>query len=117
MAPHRGGECQVAEAGYEEEEAQDARDESRAPNQQAEREQPQAPENLIGKDSVIMQAKEEHHKGVALRFFEGYTNPEVAKLMGMSQIVVAVTVHRARKKLQQELIKGTTTGTTAKGVA
>jgi RNA polymerase sigma-70 factor (ECF subfamily) len=54
---------------------------------------------------------------VALRFFEGYTNPEVAKLMGMSQIVVAVTVHRARKKLQQELIKGTTTGTTAKGVA
>jgi len=43
---------------------------------------------------------------VALRFFEGYTNPEIAKLMGLSQIVVAVTVHRARKKLQQELIKG-----------
>ena len=55
---------------------------------------------------------------VALRFFEGYTNPEIAKLMGMSQIVVAVTVHRARKKLQQELIKGTTKGTTTlKGVA
>lgn len=53
---------------------------------------------------------------VALRFFEGYTNPEIAKLMGMSQIVVAVTVHRARKKLQQELIKGTTKGITAKGV-
>jgi RNA polymerase sigma-70 factor (ECF subfamily) len=43
---------------------------------------------------------------VALRFFEGYTNPEIAKLMGLSQIVVAVTVHRARKKLQQELKKG-----------
>jgi RNA polymerase sigma-70 factor, ECF subfamily len=43
---------------------------------------------------------------VALRFFEGYTNPEIAKLMGISQIVVAVTVHRARKKLQQELMKG-----------
>jgi RNA polymerase sigma-70 factor (ECF subfamily) len=43
---------------------------------------------------------------VALRFFEGYTNPEIAKLLGMSQIVVAVTVHRARKKLQQELTKG-----------
>ena len=53
---------------------------------------------------------------VALRFFEGYTNPEIAKLMGMSQIVVAVTVHRARKKLQQELIKGTTKGTASKGV-
>ena len=41
----------------------------------------------------------------ALRFFEGYTNPEVAKIMGLSQIVVAVTVHRTRKKLQEELKK------------
>jgi RNA polymerase sigma-70 factor (ECF subfamily) len=41
----------------------------------------------------------------ALRFFEGYSNPEIAKMMGLSQIVVAVTVHRTRKKLQQELIK------------
>ena len=40
---------------------------------------------------------------IALRFFEGYTNPEIAKIMGTSQIMVAVTVHRARKKLQQEL--------------
>ncbi len=43
---------------------------------------------------------------IALRFFEGYTNPEIAKMMGISQIMVAVTVHRARKKLQQELKKG-----------
>lgn len=42
----------------------------------------------------------------ALRFFEGYTNPEIAKLMGISQLVVAVTVHRTRKKLQNELQKG-----------
>jgi RNA polymerase sigma-70 factor (ECF subfamily) len=41
----------------------------------------------------------------ALRFFEGHTNPEVAKLMGISQIVVAVTLHRARKKLQQEITR------------
>jgi RNA polymerase sigma-70 factor, ECF subfamily len=41
----------------------------------------------------------------ALRFFEGYTNPEIAKMMGLSQIVVAVTVHRARKKLQDEIKK------------
>jgi RNA polymerase sigma-70 factor (ECF subfamily) len=41
----------------------------------------------------------------ALRFFEGYTNPEIAKLMGLSQIVVAVTVHRARRKLQDEIRK------------
>jgi RNA polymerase sigma-70 factor (ECF subfamily) len=39
----------------------------------------------------------------AMRFFEGYSNPEIAKLMGISQIVVAVTLHRARKKLQQEI--------------
>src|ERR1700722_10396519 len=43
---------------------------------------------------------------VALRFLEGYTNPEISKLMGISQIVVAVTVHRARKTLQKELTKG-----------
>jgi len=39
----------------------------------------------------------------ALRCFEGYTNPEIAKLMGLSQIVVAVTLHRTRKKLQKEM--------------
>jgi RNA polymerase sigma-70 factor (ECF subfamily) len=39
----------------------------------------------------------------AMRFFEGYTNPEIAKLMGLSQIVVAVTLHRTRKKLQKEM--------------
>ncbi len=39
----------------------------------------------------------------ALRFFEGLTNPEIARTMGLSQMVVAVTLHRTRKKLQQEL--------------
>ena len=37
----------------------------------------------------------------ALRFFEGYTNPEIAKLMGISQIVVAVTLHRARRSCKR----------------
>ena len=39
----------------------------------------------------------------ALRFLEGLTNPEVARVMGLSQIVVAVTLHRTRRKLQQIL--------------
>jgi len=39
----------------------------------------------------------------AMRFFEGYTNPEIAKLLGISQVVVAVTLHRARRKLQKEM--------------
>src|SRR5271169_5006480 len=42
----------------------------------------------------------------ALRFFEGHTNPEIAKLMGLSQIVVAVTIHRTRKKLEKEFKGG-----------
>lgn len=38
-----------------------------------------------------------------LRFFEGYSNPEIAKMLGMSQVLVAVTVHRARKQLQKQV--------------
>jgi RNA polymerase sigma-70 factor (ECF subfamily) len=39
----------------------------------------------------------------AMRFFEGYTNPEIAKLLGISQIVVAVTLHRTRNKLKKTM--------------
>jgi RNA polymerase sigma-70 factor (ECF subfamily) len=39
----------------------------------------------------------------ALRFFEGYSNPEIARLLGVSLVRVAVTVHRARRKLQKEI--------------
>jgi RNA polymerase sigma-70 factor (ECF subfamily) len=39
----------------------------------------------------------------ALRFFEGHSNPEIAKMLGVSTLVVAVTLHRARRKLQKEL--------------
>ena len=38
-----------------------------------------------------------------LRHFEGYKNPEIARMLGITQIGVAVTLHRARKKLQDEL--------------
>ena len=41
----------------------------------------------------------------ALRHFEGYRNPEIARMLGITQIGVAVTLHRARKKLQEELRK------------
>jgi RNA polymerase sigma-70 factor (ECF subfamily) len=40
---------------------------------------------------------------VALRFFEGYSNKEIAQMFGISQILVAVTLHRAKSKLQKEL--------------
>jgi RNA polymerase sigma-70 factor (ECF subfamily) len=39
----------------------------------------------------------------ALRFLEGYSNPEIARLLGVSQVRVAVTVHRARRQLQKEI--------------
>jgi RNA polymerase sigma-70 factor (ECF subfamily) len=40
-----------------------------------------------------------------LRYFEDRRNPEIAKMLGITQIGVAVTLHRARKKLQDELRK------------
>jgi RNA polymerase sigma-70 factor, ECF subfamily len=39
----------------------------------------------------------------ALRFFEGYANPEIARIVGMSQVHVAVLLYRTRKQLQKEI--------------
>jgi len=39
----------------------------------------------------------------ALRFFEGHSNPEIARMLGLSQVRVAVTVHRSRRRLQKEI--------------
>lgn len=39
----------------------------------------------------------------ALRYLEGFDNPSIAQLMGTSQAVVAVTLHRARSRLRKEL--------------
>ena len=39
----------------------------------------------------------------ALRYFEGFENAEVAKLMNTSEGTVAVTLHRTRARLQREI--------------
>lgn len=39
----------------------------------------------------------------ALRFIEGHSNPEIAEMYGVSNLVVAVTLHRARKQLQKDI--------------
>ena len=39
----------------------------------------------------------------ALRFLEGLSNPEIAQMLGISQIRVAVIVHRTRLQLRKEL--------------
>lgn len=38
-----------------------------------------------------------------LRFFEGHSNPEIAKLLGISQVHVAVILHRSRRQLQKDV--------------
>ena len=38
-----------------------------------------------------------------LRFFEGHSNAEIAKMLGISAVRVAVIVHRTRGKLQKEI--------------
>ncbi len=39
----------------------------------------------------------------ALRFFEERTNQEIAALLGISQVHVAVILHRTRRQLQKEI--------------
>jgi RNA polymerase sigma-70 factor, ECF subfamily len=40
----------------------------------------------------------------ALRFLEGLSNPQIAHLLGISQLRVAVIVHRTRLQLRKELL-------------
>jgi len=39
----------------------------------------------------------------ALRYFEGYKNQEIAKMLGISQVQVAVSLFRTRQQLQKEM--------------
>lgn len=39
----------------------------------------------------------------ALRYFEGYDNKRIAEVLGTSQLVVGVTLHRARTRLRKEI--------------
>ena len=39
----------------------------------------------------------------ALRYYEGYDNARIAEVLGTSQMVVAVTLHRARARLRKEI--------------
>lgn len=38
-----------------------------------------------------------------LRYFEGYDNKQIAEILGTSQLVVGVTLHRARTRLRKEI--------------
>jgi RNA polymerase sigma-70 factor, ECF subfamily len=39
----------------------------------------------------------------AFRFFEGFSNQQIGKILGISRVSVAVIVHRARQQLRREL--------------
>lgn len=52
---------------------------------------------------ALAQLKPRSAEIFTLRFLEGFSNPEIAKMLGMSQVLVAVTVHRTRQQLRKEL--------------
>ena len=39
----------------------------------------------------------------ALRFFEGLSNQQIARMLGVSRVLIAVTVYRARQQLRRDL--------------
>ena len=54
---------------------------------------------------AISQLPERSAEIFTLRFIEGLSNPEIARMLGISQVLVAVTVYRTRQQLRKELGK------------
>jgi RNA polymerase sigma-70 factor (ECF subfamily) len=52
---------------------------------------------------AMAQLKPRQAEIFALRFLEGLSNQQIGKALGMSQVLVAVTVHRTRQQLRKEL--------------
>ncbi|MBL8218886.1 MAG: sigma-70 family RNA polymerase sigma factor [Bryobacterales bacterium] len=44
-----------------------------------------------------------HAEMFVLRYFEGHSNGEIAQMMGISSLLVAVTLHRTRARLQKTI--------------
>jgi RNA polymerase sigma-70 factor, ECF subfamily len=52
---------------------------------------------------ALAQLKPRPAEVFALRFLEGFSNPQIAHMLGISQVLVAVIVHRTRQQLRKEL--------------
>ena len=52
---------------------------------------------------AMAQLKQRPAEIFALRFLEGLSNREIAEALGISQVLVAVIVHRTRQQLRKEL--------------
>ncbi len=52
---------------------------------------------------AVAQLNERAAEIFALRYFEGYGNTEIARMLGTSRSAVAVTLHRSRERLKHDL--------------
>jgi len=52
---------------------------------------------------ALAQLKQRPAEIFVLRFLEGFSNPQIARMLGISQVLVAVIVHRTRQQLRKEL--------------
>ena len=52
---------------------------------------------------ALAQLKPRSAEIFAMRFLEGFSNPQIARMLGISQVLVAVIVHRTRQQLRKEL--------------
>ena len=52
---------------------------------------------------AIAQLKPRPAEIFTLRFIEGLSNQEIAEMLGISQVLVAVIVHRTRQQLRKQL--------------
>lgn len=63
----------------------------------------ETPELRRALSGALAQLKPRAAEVFTLRFLEGFTNQQIAKMLGMSQVLVAVTVHRTRQQLRKQL--------------
>ena len=52
---------------------------------------------------ALAQLKPPSAEVFALRFLEGFDNAQIAEMLGISRVLVAVIAHRARQQLRKEL--------------
>ena len=52
---------------------------------------------------ALSRLNEKHAEVFMLRYLEGYANNEIAKMLGLSRITVAVVLHRVRQRLKKDL--------------
>ena len=52
---------------------------------------------------ALLEVSEKSARVFALRYFEGLTNGEIASMLGIQRVSVAVILHRTRKQLQTKL--------------